>query len=375
MSWLKIEIPFKIKKPILAAGADIKNRICFAKDNLVFINAAIEDLEIPGNFDKFKKGIAAVPRCFKVLPKLIACDDHPEYFSRRYLLGIQDSRRSRLISVNHHHAHIASCMLENGLTNQKVIGVAFDGTGFGSDNTLWGAEFLLADYKGFKRAAHLRNIALLGSKAAILQPWRLAAAWLYLAFGNRFLDLNLLPGLKRQQWSVLETMFKHGFNAPLASSIGRLFDAAACLILGIQKVKFEAEAAIILEKFASRFKGIPTSYPFKINKNSSSFIIDPLATFKGIVKDLKHNHKKEEMAARFHMTVAQMINKVCRKIRENSNINTVALSGGVFQNRILLNLSSELLKRAGFRILTHKVLSCSDASISLGQMAIANFAK
>ncbi len=372
MPLLKIDLPFRIKKPILAVGADIKNSLCFAYNKSAFISEAINNLELLSNFNKFQKKITSIPKCFGLSPRIIAYDKHPEYFSTKYILNLPRARAARLIPVQHHHAHIASCMLENKLSNQRVIGVAFDGTGFGSDHTLWGAEFLVADYENFQRAAHLRYIPLLGGQKAIFQPWRVSAAWLYLAFGNNFLDSGFLKRINKKDWYVLLKMWKQDFNAPLASSIGRLFDAVAALLLGIYQVKFEAEAAISLERVASNYKLQPRSYQFKIKRAGQIFIIDPVLTFKGIAADLKNQCSKEEIAARFHLTVARMIRKTCLEIRDNTKINTVVLSGGVFQNKILLGLSLDLLEKAGFQILTHKLLPCSDVSISLGQAAVAS---
>ena len=376
MPLLKIDLPFNIKKPILAVGADIKNSLCFAHHRSAFISEVINDLELISNFNKFQKRITSIPRRFGLLPKVIAYDIHPEYFSTKYILNLPKARKMKLIPIQHHHAHIASCMLENKLVNQKVIGVAFDGTGFGNDHTLWGAEFLIADYQEFQRVAHLKYIPLLGAKRAIYEPWRVASAWLYLAFGNNFLDLDLdfIRRIRKKEWAILEKMWRQNFNAPLASSIGRLFDAVAALVLGIRKVKFEAEAAIDLEKLALGFRTQPRSYQFKIKKNGQTLVIDPILTFKEIVTDLKNECSKQEIAARFHMTVAQMITRACLKIRYSTKINTVILTGGVFQNRILLKLSLNLLEKARFHILTHKLLPCSDISISLGQAAIASYA-
>jgi len=251
--------------------------------------------------------------------------------------------------------------------------VAFDGTGLGSDATLWGGEFLIADYQGFQRIAHLRYIPLLGGQQAILQPWRVALAWLYLAFGNNFLDLDLdfLKRINKREWNILQKMWIGNFNAPLTSSIGRLFDAVASLLLGIYQVKFEAEAAISLEKAAADYKAQPKRYGFKIKKNGQTFVIDPTLTFKQIITDLKNKYSKERIAAGFHLTVAQMIRASCLEIRHNTKINTVILTGGVFQNKILLKFSLDLLTREGFHVLIHKLLPCSDGSVSLGQAVIA----
>ena len=371
MSWQKLELPFKLRKPALAVGADIKNRLCFAFNRQAFVNSTINDLEQLSNFEEFKKAISSLSARFDCRPKVIAYDKHPEYFCSKYALNSLGDADVKLIGVQHHHAHVVSCLLENKFKAGAVIGVAFDGTGFGSDGTLWGAEFLIADYHNFKRAAYLRYIPLLGGRRAILEPWRLSAAWLYLTFGNNFLDLNLIKGLNRKKWNILERMLKQKFNAPAASSIGRLFDAMAGIILGINRVKFEAEAAMQLEKIAARCKSKVKSYHFELLRAGDALIIDPVVTFREVVRDLKNKRKVEEIAAAFHLTLACIIHEVCQRIRDKCEINTVVLSGGVFQNKILYRMSEGLLQKAGFKILSHKLLPCTDASIALGQMAIA----
>jgi hydrogenase maturation protein HypF len=372
MKLLKIDLPYKIHKPVLAVGADMKSSPCLAYGRSVFVSQTINDLQQPENFHKFQKTIALLVRRIKRQPRIIAYDPHPEYFSTKYILSLAGIKDKRLIPVQHHHAHIASCMLENGLPNQKVIGVVFDGTGLGSDNTIWGAEFLIADYRRFSRAAHLRYIPLLGGQAAILQPWRIAAAWLYLTFGNNFLNLNFAKRINRRDWKTLKKMWEQNFNAPPASSMGRLFDAVAAFLLGIYQVKSEAEAAISLERVASGYKSPAGSYRFKIQKKAGSFIIDPVLLFKDIALDLKKGRSKEEIAACFHSTVARMIKNTCLKIRGKTGINRVVLSGGVFQNKILFKQSLNLLEKEKFWVITHKILSCSDAGISPGQAAIAS---
>jgi hydrogenase maturation protein HypF len=263
-------------------------------------------------------------------------------------------------------------MVENGLKNQKVMGVAFDGTGWGSDNTLWGAEFLLCDYKNFKRKAHLKNIPLLGGERAILEPMRLAMAWLYLAYKDKFLNLDI-TGRDKNKWRVLKNMYLSGFNSPLASSMGRLFDAVASLVLGKYKVNFEAGLAIALERKAQPCMPREAGYRFQIHKEEGIFIINPLEMFRQILLDLKGKEPKEKIAYRFHLTVAAMIRRMCLILRKETAINKVVLSGGVFQNNLLLRLSAGLLYKEDFNVLTHKKLSCNDSGISLGQAVIANF--
>lgn len=366
-----IKLPFKIKKQVLALGSQTKNTLCFIRGSLVQVSAVNPDLGQPQDFLKFQKTAAYF---LKNHPQIIACDLHPEYQSSKYARSLQLKNHS-LQLIQHHHAHIASCMAENGLKNRKVIGVAFDGTGLGPDNTVWGAEFLVCDYKSFTRRAHLRQIPLLGSQNAILQPWRLAAAWLYLAYRDRFLDLNIAftRNIDRKAWKVLKKMYIAGFNSPPASSMGRLFDAVASLVLAKYKISQEAELAMELEKLAKRYTLCAKYYPFKIFKKNMEYILDPVPMFRQIVKDIKVKKAKEEIAYGFHLTIAAMVERICSVLRKENKIDSVVLSGGVFQNNLLLGLVSDLLYKEGFRVFGHQSLSCNDSSLALGQAVIASF--
>jgi hydrogenase maturation protein HypF len=369
MKLKKIKLPFKVKKTVLALGSQTKNTICFAKGNFAYLNPVHADLSSPQDYLIFAKDVKYF---LKQRPKIIACDLHPEYQATKYAHNLP-STTYRLQPIQHHHAHIASCMAENGLKNEKVIGVAFDGTGLGNDNHIWGAEFLVADYKNFQRKARLQEIPLLGAEKAILEPSRLAFAWLYRIYKDKFLSLkiNFVKGIDKERWRVLKKMYLSGFNSPLASSMGRLFDAVGSLVLGKSKVRSEAQLAIEFEKIATRYSQSVSSYKFNIIKNKKPYIIDPQLMFKEIVSDLKTKEAKEKIALRFHLTVAQMIRKMCLVLRKETKINKVVLSGGVFQNSLLLSLALDLLYKEGFRVFTHKVLSPNDSSISLGQAAIA----
>jgi len=371
MAFKKIKLNQKIKKAVLAMGSSTKNMICFARDNLAYLGPLRSDLNAPEDFSGFERD---VKRFLKKNPKIIAYDLHPEYQSTKYALALPSTYR--LLPIQHHHAHIASCMADNGLKNQKVIGVAFDGTGLGLNNTLWGAEFLVCDYKNFQRKAHLREIPLLGGEKAILEPMRVAAVWLYLLYKDRFLnlDINFVKSIDRKKWGLLKKIYSTRFNSPLSNSMGRLFDAVASLVFAKYQVNFEAELAIMLEKTAASCSLNPTKgYNFKIIRKAEEYMIDPLLVFKEIVSDLRCKEAQEIIAYRFHLTVAQMIKKVCSVLRRENRINKVALSGGVFQNKLLLRMSSDLLYKEGFEVFTHKELSCNDSGISLGQALIANF--
>ena len=355
MKTIEINLAFKLKKAVLALGSQAKNTICFAKADKARLSPIHGDLSSPQDLFVFERDARYFLRS---RPGIIAYDLHPEYQSSRYALTL--TGKYRLLSIQHHHAHIASCMAENGLKNHKVIGVAFDGTGLGTDNTIWGAEFLICDYKRFVRRAHLKEIPLVGGERAILEPARLSAAW-----------LNFDKSVDKQQ--ILKRIYQSGINSPLASSMGRLFDAAGSLVLGRERAGFEAELAIELERLAAKSRPCGSGYRFKMNKSKDGYILDPSNIFKQIIRDLKAKKPKAEIARRFHAGVAEMILNTCLILRKDSGVNKIALSGGVFQNKLLLKTSLDLLYKEGFKVFTHRELSCNDSSISLGQAVIAGY--
>jgi len=369
MRLAKIKLPFKLRKSVLALGPQGKNTVCFAKGSLAYLSPVRNNLSDPEDFLAFTK---AAKYFLKKDPKAIAYDLHPEYQSSKFAAHLSPITY-HLSPIQHHHAHIASCMAENGLKNKKVIGVAFDGTGLGADDALWGAEFLICDYKKFSRVAHLKEIPLLGGERAIREPWRLAAAWLYLTYKEKFLSLkiNFVKNLDKDKWRILEKMYKIRLNSPLASSMGRLFDAVGALVLEKKNAADEAELAVELEKLAAGCRPEATGYDFNLLKDRDGYTLDPAPAFKQIVSDSKNNQPKSKIAYKFHLTVAEMIRKTCIALKKKSKINQVVLSGGVFQNKLLLRLSLDLLCKEGFRVFVHRILSSNDSGISLGQAVIA----
>ena len=381
MKTKKIKLPFKIKKPILALGSQTKNTVCFAKNNFAYLTEAHPDLNNPIDLVNFEKH---ADYFLKKHPKIIAYDLHPEYQSTKYAFNLS-TNAYRLTPIQHHHAHIASCMVENGLKNEKVIGIACDGTGLGSDNALWGAEFLICNYKDFIRKAHLAQVPLIGGERSIFEPWRLSATWLYRIYKEKMfrLDIEFIKRIDKNKWKVLQEADSKNINSPQASSMGRLFDAAASLIFAKYNVSYEAELAIELEKTALSYQLSPPktdppaaeaiSYPFKISKKQDCYILDPLPIFKKMVSELKRKEPKAKIAYQFHLTVAKMITEMSAILRKDTGIKKVVLSGGVFQNNLLLTLALDLLYKEGFSVIVHKKLSCNDSCLSLGQAAIANF--
>jgi hydrogenase maturation protein HypF len=359
----EIQLPFKLKQPVLAFGAQSKNTLCFAERDTANLSPGHADLSRPQDFARFEK---TVKYFLRRKPKIIACDPHPGYLSTKYAQLY--AKRYPLSAIQHHHAHIASCMAENGLANQRVLGVAFDGTGLGNDGKLWGGEFLVCDYRSFRRRASLREIPLLGGEQAIREPARAAFAWLGLAYGNRapLYALRRL-GIDNRRQRVFQQMLSRGFNSPPASSMGRLFDAAASLILGRPRASFEAELAIELEKLVGEYGIRGQGYGIPLVRGTGYYLLDPTPMFKKIIGDLRKGVAPERIALRFHLAVAAAAGEICGRIRRQERINTVCLSGGVFQNKPLSSLLRGILSKDGFRVFTQDKVSCNDSGLSLGQ--------
>ncbi|HEY2574670.1 MAG TPA: carbamoyltransferase HypF [Streptosporangiaceae bacterium] len=362
-----VRVATAFARPVLACGAELKSTFCLAKRDHAFVSQHIGDLENAETLRSFTEGIEHFRRLFDVDPQVVAHDLHPEYLSTKYALDLAEAGGLELAGVQHHHAHIASCLADNGEAG-PVIGVAFDGTGFGPDGTIWGGEFLVADLAGFTRGGHLAPVPMPGGAAAIRQPWRMAAAYLEAAYPGG------LPGgldvvrRNEQRWADVVTLARRGVNAPVTSSAGRLFDAAAALLGVRDAVNYEGQAAIELEQLAGA--GEPGGYlatfepgePFRIRG------ADLIAAMAG---DLDAGVNRAAIAARFHNAVVTLITEGCLLLRERHGLTTVALSGGVFQNLLLLTAAVARLEASGFRVLTHSRVPCNDGGISLGQAVVA----
>jgi len=384
-----LTVPLIFKNEILACGAHLKNTFCLAKGNEVFISHHIGDLENLETLVALEKSVKHFKKLFAIEPAIIAHDLHPEYLSTKYAHRLRTmNSRLRTIPIQHHHAHIVSCLADNGVDNHKVIGVAFDGTGYGEDGNIWGGEFLIADYADFERKAHLKYLPLPGAEQAIKEPWRMAATYLYETYGEGFLRLNLdfTSRLNKSRWAVLEKMIKRRINSPLTSSMGRLFDAVSSLLGLRDEITYEGQAAMELEMAiksvqSSKFK--VKSYKYGIEQEKKFFIIKPKEIIMGIVEDLKHSVPVGAISFKFHNTIVEMIVETCMKIRSdfnqnyklrtmNSELNEVALSGGVFQNIFLLDRTFNRLIKEGFKVYLHRQVPTNDGGISLGQAVIAN---
>ncbi|HEY0543142.1 MAG TPA: carbamoyltransferase HypF [Actinoallomurus sp.] len=342
--------------PVLACGAELKNTFCLAKDGRAFVSHHIGDLENYETLRAYREGIEHFGRLFDITPSLIAHDLHPEYLSTKYALE-QDLP---LVGVQHHHAHVASCMADNEWT-EPVIGVAFDGTGYGTDGTLWGGEFLVADLAGFERAGHLLPVPLPGGTMAIREPWRMAAAHGVPA------DLDVARR-HAASWDTVVAMGRRGVGSPLTSSVGRLFDAVAALLGVRDRVNYEGQAAIELEQRAD--VGERRAYPVRLD-GGSPFTVSGADLVAAVVADLRAGVGVPSIAARFHNAVAGIVVAGAVRLRETTGLTTVALSGGVFQNLLLLERAVAGLEAKGFGVLVHHRVPPNDGGISLGQAAVA----
>ncbi len=370
-----ISLPFRSKQ-ILACGAELKNTFCLTKDEHAFLSQHIGDMENEETLEHFENTIELYKRLFRIEPEIIAYDMHPEYLSTKYALEAGSRQDLSLIPVQHHHAHIVSCLVEHKVKG-LVIGVAFDGTGYGTDGTIWGGEFLLADWCRFQRVGYLEYVPLLGGAAAIKNPYRMALSYLYTLLGENFSLAGLpLSKLSPVELDVAKRQLKRGINSPLTSSAGRLFDAVSALAGVRKEIDYEAQAAIELEMLAPDEIGELElrTYPFSIVAYQAMRVVKLDELFSTIVQDVRNQVPTSIISLKFHNTVAQIITTMCKLIAKETGLTQVVLSGGVFQNRLLLKLATGALQREGFVVLTHHLVPCNDGGISLGQAVIANFA-
>jgi len=349
-----VRVHARFPRPVLACGAELKNTFCLAKENHAFVSHHIGDLENAETLRSFTEGIEHFCRLFDITPEVVAHDLHPEYLSTKYAMDLADGGGSglagaELVGVQHHHAHIASCLADNA-ADGPVIGVAFDGTGYGTDGTIWGGEFLIAGLAGFERAGHLAPVAMPGGAAAIRQPWRMAATYLDTAFaGSPPAGLDVAVR-NREPWPHVLTMARRGLNSPATSSAGRLFDTVAA-ILGVRDtINYEGQAAVELEQLAD--PGEKGAYRAEI-AGEGLLRIAGADLVRAAVEDLAGGTDRSVVAARFHNGVAGLITDCCLRLRERHGLGTVALSGGVFQNLLLLHAAVGQLEACGFRVLTH----------------------
>jgi hydrogenase maturation protein HypF len=358
-----IQLPFDCPRPILAVGGELKVTFALASGHWAFLSHHLGDLGHYEAFRAFQHDLKLYRELFGIAPEVVAHDLHPDYETTRLAAAMGMER----IAVQHHHAHMASCMAENGLT-KPGIGVSLDGTGYGLDGAIWGGEFLAGDYRQFRRWGHLRSVGLPGGQQAVREPWRMALAYLIDA-GCDDTVLARIPASDRQ---LVRAMMAKGLNSPSTSSAGRLFDAVASLAGVRDRVSFEGQAAIELEQLATeeRGQGAPNgSYPFAIA--DAPFVVDTRPLIRAIVADVAAGAGALIIAGRFHSTLIEIIASMCERIRAATGLQAVMLSGGVFLNALLTAEVERKLAAIGFRVYRHRHVPPNDGGLSLGQLAVA----
>jgi hydrogenase maturation protein HypF len=368
--------PFPVKLSyqgphVLACGAQEKNTFCLTAGEYAFVSQHIGDLDGPKNLRHYEKTIELYKNIFQVHPKIIAGDMHPDYLSTRYAIELATRLGLNFVPVQHHHAHVVSSMADAGVTT-PVIGVAFDGTGLGTDGHIWGGEFLVADYYSFRRMAHLQYLPLPGGDIAIKKPYRTAVGYLVTLLGDDILnaDLPFLEHVDQNELNIVLQQVSRHLNSPITSSCGRLFDAVSALIGVRDIIRYDAQAAIELEVLASRYPSETGEYPFCWRDHEGVHVIGLDMMFQSIIKEIHNRTPVPVIATRFHNTIARMISSLCLTISEETGITHVALSGGVFQNRLLQRRAMKLLKADGLSVILHRQVPCNDGGISLGQAVI-----
>lgn len=363
-------VPTPIKMPgiknILACGPNMKNTFCIQKEGFLFISQHNGDLENIETIEHYKRNIEHFKNIFSFTPDYLACDMHPQYASTIYA----QNYNLPTIYVQHHHAHIVSCMVENNIKN-KVIGVSYDGTGYGTDGKIWGGELLICDYKNFKRLAHLSYIKMPGGEKSITEPYRLGISYIYESYKDNVTKMNniikkIYPELELDFIPIIEK----NINCPETSSMGRFFDAVSS-ICGIRnKITYEGQASIELEN--SIVKGIIECYNYEIIKSDGIYEIQTARIIKELIGDKLNNTPTGIMACKFHNTIINFTVELCKLLRYDTSIEDIALSGGVFQNSYLLENLIKNLRKEHFNVYTHKIIPTNDGGVSLGQIIIAN---
>lgn len=366
-----VPVPVHLEKdmqPVLAVGGELKNTVCVVRGGEAFLSQHVGDLENLESYGFFEEAVQHMQRILETEPKVIAHDLHPDYFSTKWA---QERGGAELVGVQHHHAHIAACMAENHLDG-KAIGIALDGTGYGTDGAIWGGEVLVADYEGFERGGHLEYLPLPGGAAAIHEPWRMAVSYLAKHYGKEVgkLGLPFLAEMDSRKLDVVLQMIEREINSPRTSSCGRLFDAVAALIGLRGAVNFEAQAAIELE-MAAWDSDTETAYPMDLHAQGGAWQVGTKPLFDWLLKDIRQKANVAEMSRKFHNGLALVFVDVAERIRDRTKLNRVCLSGGCFLNVLLLETMIAELRERSFEVYFHTEVPAGDGGISLGQAVIA----
>jgi len=356
--------PFKFNKhgrSMLACGADLKNTFCLTKGDSAFLSQHTGDMQNFETMDSFERGIELYKQLFQIEPELVVHDLHPDYLSTRYAMSLELPK----IGIQHHFAHALSCMAEYGAKG-PCLAVIMDGTGYGEDGTVWGGEFLEVNVQEYKRLGHLRYVPLPGGDKAVQEPWRMAAVYLERIYGDlEELSIPFVKDLDLERWTQIRLAVRSQINSPLCSSTGRLFDAVSA-ILGVRTiVNYEGQAAMELEQIAE--EGEHGEYSFEILDENGSITVNPDPIIEAIVEDLKRKESPATISARFHNSIVRVISRMAKMMRQDNGLSHVFLSGGVFQNTLLLGKAWDILKEDGFKVYVHQKVPSNDGGISLGQ--------
>jgi len=377
-----IAVGFEFKQPVLAVGGQLKSTFALGSGRRAMVSHHLGDLDHYAALLAFERDVELYRKLFEFTPAVIAHDLHPDYASTRYAMMLAAELKAKTIAVQHHHAHLASCMAEHGLSGE-VIGVIFDGTGLGTDETVWGGEFLVGGYRLFRRGGYLRRVKMPGGERAIREPWRMAAGYL--------MDAGCeCEALRRRvdpaAWRTALKMMDRGFNSPLTSSAGRLFDAVATIAGVRDRVSYEGQAAIELEWAAARgeqeaptlalprrTKGGDKNYSFDLSPIDDGFgwEVDTRSLIRGVVEEVAQHTPIGTIANRMHETMAAIVEAVCVRLRKATEINRIVLSGGVFMNRLFTERATGRLTDEGFAVYRQRIVPPNDGGLSLGQLAVA----
>ncbi|MCK4994837.1 MAG: carbamoyltransferase HypF [Candidatus Omnitrophica bacterium] len=367
----------KKDKTVLALGAELKANFCIIQGRTAFLYSGFDDLKNPFFFNKYKKSLDTQLKKLSRKPQLIAHDLNSSFFSTRLAKELKEKslKSSRIAPIQHHYAHVGGALASLDILDKTVIGISCDGTGLGDDGKVWGCEFIVYEKKDYNRQGHLNEIALPGSDKAVHEPWRVGVALLYKVYGRKLLSLKL-PWIKNKKYiiNILIDMIERDVNTPLATSAGRLFDGVAGICGLCFKIKYEAQGAITLQKYAQkailRQRG---SYEFSIKKENGLFVINTDEMIRAIVDDLVKKKSIDDIAACFHNTFSQMLITMCVKIGSRDKINNVVLSGGVFFNEIISKQVTAGLNKREFNVHIPEKLFLGDTGLSLGQAVIAAY--
>ena len=363
-----VELPFEVK-PALALGTELKNTFCLTRDRYAFLSHHIGDMGNAETHKSFEQGIHHLTHIFRVEPEIVAYDLQPNDFTTQFA----DRWNVQQLAVQHHHAHIVACMVDNGLDDRRLIGLAFDGTGYGTDDMIWGGEVLLASFADFERFAHLEYLPLPSRDSAIPAPWRIAAAHAH-TLGLDADDLPFLQNVDKHALHLLRRQMDRELDLPLTSSMGLFFDAVASLVGVRNEVTYEVQAALELEVLSKPFLPRARSYPYVLDETGPRTVVRVQEIFLSLVEDVRAGVPIGRIGANVHKTVAEIAIELCQRARQSTGLREVALSGGVWQNQILLDLVRQGLLGDGFTVYFHNQVPTNDGGLSLGQAVIANFA-